>query len=443
MKVVSLYPSALSDSPMPGGGARLVAALDIGSSKISCMIGEVRGLRRRGGHSVPAARITGFGVQAARGVRAGVIVDMEAAEKAVRLAVDAAERMAGVHLEEVHVNLSGGRPECVTVQARIGIEGGGPIGRQHASYVMHKALAQCRMQDKRQIVHVTPARFFLDDGPGVLKVEGLHADTLRADVNVISIGRGVLRNLETVIARCMLRPAGLLAAPCAAARAVVVDDELDLGVMVLDMGAENTSWAVYEGGRMEAAGFVPLGSAHVTRDIATVLGVSMKEAERQKTLNGSLLPALEDDFDTVNLPMLGETGPGAIQQVPRAMLNKIIRARVEETLEMVREAARKALDAGERRIVLTGGGSQLVGMRELAEKIFDCPARIGQPRQIAGMPQAMMSPAFAGVAGLLRSAMKPDDQSFLPERDLSAKACAMTGTGGYFSRVRQWLGQSF
>ncbi len=443
MKVVSLYPSK-SGEPASLSGARLVAALDIGSSKISCMIGEVRGLKRRSGGAVPAARITGFGVQAARGVRGGVVVDATAAEQAVRLAVDAAERMAGVRLEEVHVNISGGQPKCETVQAEISIDGGGPVGARHVARVIGQALGRCRAQDGREIVHVTAARFSLDGGPGLLKAEGLHADRLRADVNVISLQRGVLRNLEMVIERCMLRPAGFVIAPYAAARAVAVADELELGVTVVEIGAANTTWAAFEDGRLEAAGAIPVGSGHVTNDIAMLLGVPLKEAERLKTLDGSVLPGIGDDNDAISASMLGEMGAGAMQQLPRSMLDKVIRARMEEILEMTRDALRAcpARTAGHR-LVLTGGGSQLVGLRELAEQIFGAPVRIGQPRQIAGMPQVMETAAFAGVAGLLRAAMEPDDLGFLPAHEAMAGAELETGTGGYFSRVRQWFGQSF
>ena len=443
MKVVPLYGSSGNGHPAHGQAARLVAALDVGSSKISCMIGEMRGLKRRSGNAVPALRITGVGVQAARGVRGGVVTDAGGAERAVRRAVDSAERMAGVTLEEVFVNISGGRPLCETLTARMDVPGGGPVDRGHVAQVVSRALNQ-RRDDRREVVHVTPAQFVLDGGPGVPRAEGMYADSLAAHVNVVSVERGPLRNLEQVIARCMLKPAGFLVAPYAAARAVLVKDEIELGVTVIEIGAANTSVAVFAEGRLEHACVIPVGSAHITSDIAIGLGTSLEEAERLKTLNGSVLPGVEDDLEDIGVSMLGESGPDASQRLPRSYLNGVIRPRAEEILELARDeimacpAARNG-----RRVVLTGGGCQLVGMREMAERVLERTVRIGAPRQIAGMPQGMETPAFAVVAGLLRGALESDSQSFLLPPEGMRSEMRATGTDGYFSRVKQWINQSF
>ncbi len=443
MKVVPLYPHSSSDRPGMSSGVRIVTALDVGSSKISCMIAEVRGVRRSSGSAVPAVRITGFGVQAARGIRSGVVVNVEEAEKAVRLAMDAAERMAGVTVEDVHMNISGGRPRCTTLHAEIRVEGGGPVAAHHVSRVVAQATAAFS-EPAREVVHVTPSSFHLDGGPAVLLAEGMYADRLGVRVNAISVDRGPLRNLETMIERCMLRPAGFVIAPYAAARAVLTDDERELGVVVVEVGAASTSVAIFAEGRLEHASMLPVGSEHITRDIAAGLGTPLAEAERLKTLHGSVLPGVHDDLEGLSVPLLGEEGPGAMQHLPRSMLGGIIRPRVEEILELVRDeltgcAAAKAI----RRVVLTGGGSQLVGMREMAEHVLERTARIGSPRIIAGMPKAMQTPAFAVVAGLLRDAIEPDGQSFrLPSANGAGPRMTASG-GGYLSRVREWLGQSF
>ncbi|WP_051928782.1 cell division protein FtsA [Thermopetrobacter sp. TC1] len=452
---VSLYSHAGHDRAGVSATARTVAALDVGSSKICCIIAEVRGFRRKRGDSLPVARITGLGVQAAQGVSGGVVVDADAAEKAVRLAVDAAERMAGTTIESILVNLSA-RPECTSLPAEMDVPGGGPVRRKHVDQLVSQALSHFHLP-KREIVHVVPSGFSLDGGPWTPVAEGLHADRLKARVNVISVPRGSLRNLQMVLSRCMLEAPSFVLAVHAAARAVLVDDESALGAVVVDMGAETTGVGLYVGGRLEAAAQVPLGGMFVTRDLALGLGIPLQEAERIKTLHGSVLPGIDDDGEMLEVPMLGEEGAGAVQQVPRSLLGGIIRPRMEEILELVREQldAAGAKKLGIARAVITGGASQIVGLRELAERILEMPVRIGKPRPFAGLPQEMETPAFSVVAGLLRSAIQPDGHRFLLPAEESESprpepAAALTGTegkaarpGGYFSRMRAWLAESF
>jgi cell division protein FtsA len=439
MTVVSLYPQGGEGAGM---GARTVAALDVGSSKICCVIAEVRRFRGQRHEQLLPARITGIGVQASRGVRGGVIVDAEAAEAAVRRAVDAAERMAGVTLEEVMVNISGGRPGCDTLSAEMQVPGGGPVKPRHVSQLVQQALSRFD-RPRREVVHVTPAAFSLDGSPETrARVTGMHADRLRAAVNVISLERGPLRNLEGLLARCMLRPAGIMMSAHAAARAVLVDDEAELGAAVIDIGADTTSMALFIRGRLEHAATLPVGSGHITRDLALGLNVPLGEAERLKTLHGSVLPGLDEDTEMLDLPQLGEEGAGSLQQVPRSLLTGIIRPRVEEILELARERLVEGgmRRLGVRRVVLTGGGAQLVGLREMSERVLEATARTGVPRPFTGLPQAMESPMFAVAAGLLRNAMEPAGQTFLPAASEPAEA-QQTGTGGgYLSRVRAWFG---
>ncbi len=450
---VSLYSHGGHDKAGVPGTARTVAVLDVGSSKICCIIAEVRGFRRKRGDSLPVARITGLGVQAAQGVNGGVVVDAAAAEKAVRVAVDAAERMAGTTIETILVNVSA-RPECVTLPAEVDIPGGGAVRRKHVDQLVSQALSHFHLP-KREIVHVTPAGFSLDDAPWSPVAEGLHADRLKARVNVISVPRGALRNLQMVLSRCMLEAPVFVLSVHAAARAVLVDDESELGAVVVDLGAETTDVGLYLGGRLEAAAQIPLGGMFVTRDLALGLGIPLQEAERMKTLHGSVLPGIEDDGEMLEVPMLGEEGASGMQQVPRSLMGGIIRPRMEEILELVHEQleAAGARKLGITRAVVTGGASQLVGLRELAERILEMPVRIGKPRPFAGLPQELETPAFSVAAGLLRSAIQPDGQRFLlPEggRERSHAEPVTTGVEGkmprsesYLSRMRSWFAENF
>ncbi|MCF6195896.1 MAG: cell division protein FtsA, partial [Emcibacter sp.] len=217
-----------------------IAALDIGTSKICCFIATV-------GEGKP--QVIGIGHQMSKGLKSGTVVDMEETETSIRAAVDTAERMAGVTVEDVHMNISGGRPRCTTLRAEIRVEGGGPVGAHHVSRVVAQATGTFS-EPAREVVHVTPSSFHLDGGPAVLLAEGMYADRLGVRVNAVSVDRGPLRNLETMIERCMLRPAGFVIAPYAAARAVQTDDERELGVVVVEVGAASTSVAIFAEGRL-------------------------------------------------------------------------------------------------------------------------------------------------------------------------------------------------
>jgi cell division protein FtsA len=439
MTVVPLARRSGGDSHPEGPEkSRYLAALDIGSSKVCCMIAEVVPDRRPapGDLAHPRLKVRGVGHQASRGVKAGVIVNLDEAERAIRVAVDQAERMAKVAVSQVYVNVSGGRPRCTGYSASLET-GGAAVDEHHLNEVTARAYAKCD-PEARAILHATPVRYSLDDARGVLRPLGMFGETLAVDLNVLTVDRGALRNLALAVERCHLGVAGLVIAPYAAARAALVEDELDLGATVIDMGGATTSFATFEDGALAHADMVPVGGQHITNDLAKGLSTHLVHAERLKTLSGSALAAASDEREVVAVPLLGELGLDTVQKIPRSMLTGIIRPRLEETFELVRDRLRK-VEGAERggRIVLTGGGSQLNGARELAAQIFERTVRVATPRGLSGLPEIISTPPFTVVAGLLRYAMNPD-------RQLERLARASRGAeAGYFTRVGQWIRESF
>jgi cell division protein FtsA len=440
MNVLPLRPkSVVSRSRSPESSA-VVAALDVGSTKVCCVIGEVKPNKHKASDGEEQhVRVIGIGHHASRGVYSGAVVNLEEAERAIRVAVDAAERMAGTTLSEVYVNLSGGRPACTSHTAAMRIPGPAVT----AADIRTVASAAMRGVDsgKRIVLHATPVKFDLDEAKGIKDPEGMYGERLSVEVNAITVSPGPARNLALAVERCHLGLAGIAIAPYAAARAVLVEDELSLGVTVVEMGGSTTSIAVFLDGHLISSEVVPVGGHHITKDLAAGLSTSIAHAERLKTLYGSALSSVWDEREMITIPLLGERGANETQKVPRSMLSGIIRPRLEEILELVKKRLDgcQAAERATRQVVLSGGASQLTGMREFASQMLGRSVRLGSPRPIPGMPESATGPAFAVAAGLLRYALKPDVSLLsLPQIDRRLRS-----QNNYLVRVGQWLRESF
>jgi cell division protein FtsA len=418
-----------------------MAVLDVGTSKIACLIARLspvpESAQRRG--RTHHARVLGIGHQRSRGVKAGQIVDMEDAESAIRQTVDAAERMAKAQIDAVIVTASGGRLSSQHFAAKTKIA----KGAVEASDV-HRVLeasATHAMSRGRVVVHSLPTSFSLDGVGGIREPKSMVGAELGVDLHVASCDQAAMRNLLLAVERGHLGIEAVAAAPYMAGLAVLEADEAELGSIVIDMGAGVTSLAVFAGGVLAHVDAVTLGGNHVTMDIARGLDCRLADAERLKTLYGAAISSPSDERETVAFFHVGESGDHPAH-VPKSHLVRIIRPRVEETLEFLRDrlaAAGFAAHAG-RRIVLTGGACQLTGAPEAARRILGGQVRVGRPAGIDGLPESAKSPAFAAAVGLLVYPQFAGREYFEPGRDADARA---TGTGGYMSRVGQWLKDSF
>jgi cell division protein FtsA len=441
MTVVQLHGKGGSrNGPVAKGG--VVAALDIGSTKISCLIAEAVAPKHRpaDGDDHNGLRILGIGHQLSRGVRAGAIVSVDEAERAIRLAVDAAERMAQRSIADVYVNVSGGRPQSRLHSATHPTQTG-QVSPRDMETVLAAALAQVD-PGRRAVLHLTPVQYHLDDARGVREPLGMFGTTLGIDLGVVTVEPAHLRNMSLAIAHAHLGVAGFVMAPYAAARSVLAEDELSLGVTLIDMGGATTSFAVFHEGHLVSADVIPLGGQHITNDIARGLTTTIAHAERMKTLWGSALASQIDEREMIAVPLLGERGVDTVQKVPKSMLTGIIRPRIEETFELLRDRieACGAAHLGGRRVVITGGASQLTGVREVAAQWLDRQVRMGSPAHIAGMPEAAHSPGFAVCAGLLQHALRPDPQFALPKAKAEEFARAQQS---YVRRMGRWIAESF
>ena len=389
-----VLPPAMAPDPPRARPLRtgLFGVLDVGSTKVCCLIGRV--------DADGVLRVTGFGMFVSRGVRGGGITDLDAAERAVRKAVADAEEMAQHHLRQVVVNLSCGHPASRQINVQWPV-GGRPVTEQDLRRVLQEGRARAGV-DGKEIMHVLPLGFEVDETPGVADPRGLHCENLMARVHVVDTGATALRNLVTTIERCELDVAEFVSAPMASGLATLVEDERQLGATVIDMGGGTTDLAVFSEGHVIHTAQLPLGGGHVTNDIARLLSTPVAHAERLKTLYGNAEGSPDDEREMLPVPLVGEE-EHQIHKVPRSQVVGIIRPRLEETFEMVRdrlEGAGLARESGNR-VVLTGGASQLAGAREMAARILDRQVRIGRPQGIRGLPELHDGPAFATAAGLL------------------------------------------
>lgn len=369
-----------------------IGILDIGTTKIVCIIGRIE--------SDYTTRVLGFGWHKAEGIRAGGITDIERAERVIRMTVATAEEMADQRLRSVIVNLSCGQPDSrlFNVQWPVG-------GRAVTDADVRRVLIEGRaraVSEGREIIHALPLTFAADDIAGVADPRGLHCETLTARLHVVDAASTALRTLGACMGRCDLDISELVSAPMAAGLATLVADEKELGATVLDMGGGTTGMAVFAEGQLLHTAQLPLGGIHVTSDIARVLSTPINHAERLKTLYGSVLGSPDDDREMLHVPLVGEDDQ-QLARVPRAMVINIIKPRLEETFEMVRErldASGLGRAAGTR-VVLTGGASLLPGARDMAARILGRQVRQGRPASLRGLPESAGGPAFATAVGLL------------------------------------------
>lgn len=420
----------------------VITVLDVGSSKICCMIARLKpredGQVLRGRtHQV---QMIGIGHQKSQGVKSGVVVDLDLAEQAIRLAVDAAERMAGLTVDSLIVNLSAGRLKSEIFSATINL-GGHEADASDIRRVLGAGAKQA-LQTEREVVHSLPVGFSLDAERGVRDPRGMVGDTLGVDMHVLTADAAPLRNLELCINRSHLSVERMVATPYASGLAALVDDEADMGAACIDMGGGTTTISVFSEGKFVFADAIPIGGNHVTLDMARGLSTRLEDAERLKVMHGSALPSGADDRDIVTVPPIGNDHSDVPVQIPRAVMTRIIRARIEETLELVRDRLSQSGYGSTvgKRVVLTGGASQLSGLPEAARRILGRSVRIGRPLGVSGLPEAAKGPAFATPVGLL---IYPQVVEFESAQSMGGLRARLTGTGGRLQRMSQWLRDSF
>ena len=395
----------------------VIAILDVGTSKIACLVlrfdgpeqfREHDGIGSLAGQS--SFRVIGAATTRSRGVRFGEVDAMQETERAIRTAVQAAQKMANVRVDHVIACFSGARPRSYGLDGAVDVAGGtvtdSDIGRVMAAADVPDYGAD------RHVLHAQPVNFALDHRSGMADPRGQIGNKLTTDMHMMTVDATAIQNLFFCIKRCDLELAGLASSSYVSGISSLVEDEQELGSACIDLGGGSTGISVFMKKHMIYGDAVRMGGDHVTGDISMGLQVPMATAERIKTFYGGVVATGMDDREMIEIG--GDTGDWERDRrtVSRAELIGIMRPRIEEILEDVRVR----LDAAgfeylpSQQIVLTGGGSQIPGLDGLAAKILGQQVRLGRPLRVQGLPQAATGPAFSGAVGLTLFAANPQDE---------------------------------
>lgn len=403
----------------------LITALDVGSSKVSALIAQ----KGDNGELI----VLGTGQRESRGVKRGYVADMHATEIAIREAVEQAERIAGTNIEDVWVSFSAGGliSDIVKLEADLG----GHRVEQGDIDELLKAGRDAIDPQGKMVLHAQPTRYTVDGLAGVKRPLGLHADRLGVDIHVVSTDGSPVRNLDLCVRSAHLEVRSIIAAPVATGLACLTDEERELGVALVEIGAAVTNVSVFCQGVLAGLASIPMGSADITDDIASAFGTPRSWAERTKCFHGSANLSPRDNHEMIDVVLAIPDDSAEGPRITKAALNSVIRQRLERLMAEIQKELKKLgfQDPIGRQIVLTGGGAELKGVADYAQQSLGSAVRVGRPKGLTALPEAHSGPAFATLAGLARfAATDPIDlRSLEPTHQLVTK----TSPGALLQRL--------
>jgi len=410
---------------------RYVVGLDIGTTKVTCVIGE----NREGG----GINIAGFGEAPSRGLRKGVVVNLDATVDAIKAAVDEAELMSGVEVKLATVGVAGGHVRSFNSRGVIAVSGKDrTVTREDVRRVMEAARAVSIPQE-REILHVMPQEFVLDDQGGISSPEGLVGQRLEANVHIVTAASTAVQNLVTCANRAGIEVRETVLEQLAVAESSLSDDERDLGVALIDVGGGTTDLAIFERGSIWHTAVLPVGGDHFTNDLAVGLRAPIPDAERLKKRYGCALASMIEENDAVEVPTVGGRKPRLLSL---QVMSEILQPRAEEIFtllreEIVRAGFEKSLNAG---VVISGGGCLLPGMTEVAEQVFDLPVRMSQPRDSQAMVEPAAGPQHATAIGLALHGARNSVPASRMRMPIGVSSGVLGRVG---SRVKEWISEIF
>lgn len=408
------------------GGANepsLVVGLDIGTTKIACVVGE-----RNGAGGVD---VVGIGTHVSKGLRKGVVINIDDTTRSIQAAVEEAEMMAGVRIDAVLAGIAGGHIRSMNSQGMVPIKTG-QVGQADVDKVLDTAQALAIPMD-REVLHVLAQEFNVDDQEGIGDPRGMSGVRLAAKVHIVTASCAAAENIVRCCEMAGLRVQDIVLEQLASSAAVLTEDERELGVALVDIGGGTTDIAVFQGGSVVHTHVLPVGGGHVTSDIAYGLRAPIKVAEQLKKDHGSALVELVEGHEMFDVPHVGGE---RCNSTSRRMLAEVIESRAQETFELVAQELRRSgyedmLPAG---VVLTGGGNMLLGMTTLAERVLGVTARLGRPRDIGGLSDVVNSPIYSTGVGLVAFGF----DNWRPEPRYGGEDDGLVSR--FRARVTEWLG---
>ncbi len=408
-----------------------IAALDVGSSKIACLIADVA----PDGTYV----VRGVGNRACNGgVLAGAIVDMDLTEQAIRASVDQAEKMAGATVTDVILSFSGGEPATRVVEVEVDVENHA-VTQEDVAKAIELVKAEIDF-DEDGLLHAFPAAYSVDGNYGIKPPVGMYGKKLGLAVLAATVAAGPLKNLEACVRRAHLNVRDVVLAPYAAGLASLVEDEVKMGAACIDLGGGTTGISVYAQGALLHAEVLPIGGSQITEQVARTLLTPFEAAERLKTFSGCARVDATDEHMEIEVPQVGETGSDRIVRMPRSALTTVVENELELLFTTIAKRLEKSGFSGVagRRVVITGGSAQCEAIRDLASRVLGKHVRIGRPKKVAGLPVAGQAPNFAVAVGLLEYIANAPEPIFTQNT-----ATTNTAAGGTISRVMSWIKKSF
>jgi cell division protein FtsA len=400
---------------------KYVVALDIGTSKVCVLVGEVNDRGR--------LEIIGKGTAPMKGTRRGNIINLDQAIDAVKKAVDEAEVMAGLQIESVFVGVAGDHIRSVNSRGVVSVGGKHKeIGREDIDRVI-EASKSINIPNELELLHVVPREFVVDGQDGIHDPLGMTAARLEANVHIVTGARTHNQNVLTCVNKAGIAVQELVLEQLAAAEAVLTTDEREMGVLLMDIGAGTTDYAVFLEGNVVHTNVLPVGAGHFTSDISVVLRTPMEDAERIKKRYGCAVSSLVTQDDPIEVPTVGGRAPKILS---KHELTGILEPRAAELAKLVyRDLEKVGLDKEIRSgVVLVGGGAEMDGMVEMVEQVFDQQARKGEPRGFGGLSETVKGPEWAAAAGLLLWGFRNQKQTRKRPR---------TGLARVADSVRAWF----
>ena len=404
----------------------LVVGLDIGTSKVACIVGEVS--------DEGDVEIIGLGNHPSRGLKKGVVVNLEDAVKSIQRAVEEAELMAGCSIQSVYAGISGSHINSMNSHGVVAVRDRKEVTQSDMDRVIDSASAVAVPADQR-ILHIYPQEFVIDTHEGVRNPVGMAGIRLEARVHIITAAVSAAQNIARCIERCGLVEEDIILEQMASCEAVLNEDEKTLGVCLLDIGGGTTDIAVYTEGSIRHTAVIPIAGDLVTHDIAYALRMPTQFAEQIKIRHACASVSQASLEEMLEVASIGDRPP---RQISRHALAENVGPRYEELLGLVRNELLRAgfLDLIPAGIVLCGGSSQVEGLVDLAEEIFHMPVRIGHPRYVTGLEEALSSPAYATGVGLV---LHGRQRVISGERSTSTRG----GFGAMLKKMKSWFNGNF
>ena len=414
---------------------RIIAGLDIGSAKTTVVIAEAVGDRK----NTPTLKILGVGQARTTGLRRGIVSDIEETTRSIKKAIDDAERMAGTKVDALYAGIAGEHVRAMISKGIVAVNGD-EISKADVDRANDVARAQPVPQD-RELLHAIPQEYSVDKNQGIRDPIGMIGTRLETEMYLVTIGASPAMNLRKSVEKAGYRVRELVLEPLASALSVLTEDEKELGVALVEMGAGTTDIAVFHEGKIRHLGTVNYGGNNVTSDIVQGIGVTQADAERLKERYGCAYEPLVDPGDVVQLPSTVAQGE---RHIPREVLAHIIHQRMDEIFNLVLTEIERAgfaqrLNGG---VVITGGAAAMQGVAELAADVFGTGVRIGSPEEnISGLADSVDAPRFATVVGLALYGANRSAAGFSPAG--KHRALAGAGVDKFTKRLKTWLEDFF